>query len=124
MDAIVAEIMLNTLYICLFNAEIVVDATNNSFSRNLSILETELDTTNSTLAKVLSNEMVAIEVDAELRVFPNNFTIKDAELDNVVKILGIDFTIIPTELDIAVIVEDMALRMVTVFATIMVNEIR
>jgi len=73
---------------------------------------------------MLCNETVAIEVDTELRVFPNNFTIEDAELDNVVKILGMDFTITPTELDIAVMVEDMALRMVTVFATLIVNEIK
>jgi hypothetical protein len=68
--------------------------------------------------------MVAIEVDTDVRVFPNNFTIEDTELDNVVKVLGIDFTINPTELEIAVIVEDMALRMVTVFDTLIVNEIK
>jgi len=82
------------------------------------------DTADKTLASTLCNEIVDTKVDTELRVFPNNFTIEDAELDNVVKVLGINFTIVATELDIAKMVDDMALRIVTVVVALIVNEIR
>jgi predicted transcriptional regulator len=78
------------------------------------MLDVDEDTTNNTLAKVLRNDIVAIEIDTELRVFPNNFTMEDAEVDNMVKVLGIDFTILATELDNALIVFDIARLIVTV----------
>ena len=123
-DDIVAEIMLNTLYICLFSVEIVVETTANTFSLNNDIEFVVLDTTNITFANVLRNEMVDIVVDTDVRVFPNNFTIEDTELDNAVKVFGMDFTILAIELETAVIVDDMALRMVAVLAVLILNEIR
>jgi hypothetical protein len=123
-DDIVAEIMLNTLYICLFNVEIVVETTNNNFSRSSDIELVVFDTTDNTLDSMLCNETVDIEVDTDVRVFPNNFTIEDTELDNAVKVFGMDFIILTTELEIAKIVDDMALRMVTVLVALIVNEIR
>jgi hypothetical protein len=116
-DAIVAEITLNTLYICLFTVEIVVEVMANNFSRIKDIELVVLETADRILESTLCNDTVAADVEIELRVFPNNFTIVATELDNATKILGMDLKIVATELETAVMVDVIAFLIVGVDVT-------
>jgi hypothetical protein len=61
-DAIVAEIIENTLYICLFKVEIVVEVTVNTLFLNKLIVDNDVEVTESNFANTLCNATVATSV--------------------------------------------------------------